>query len=158
MLNSGQSQLTKSCGDGMGGLHIIPDVCSQPEKAAPGLHSIIGPAMRGRILIHPVRFLPAHSFSPWNFASGSRFVEGTRQRAVTKRLGPVAHLAGVPVVNDHLHRHAAAPDAAPTLLIISPGSQAAASSLPIRRQVRRCAVPGRYRGDGIRPVLDHPQL
>ena len=51
---------------------------------------------------NPVGLLPAHPLAAWHFAPWTRFIDRTQQRAVTKRLGPVAHLVGVSVVDDQL--------------------------------------------------------
>jgi len=44
-------------------------------------------------------------------------VERARKRTVTEGLGSVAALTRIPLINNHLDRHPASPDAAPALLL-----------------------------------------
>ena len=103
-----------------------------PVVHGPGI-SIVGLTVRGNFFVYPVRFLIANAASTGYFARGPGPVERTALRAVAERLEPVLLLRRVPVVDDHLHRHPAAPEAGRTLRCISPGIQASMATFPVCR-------------------------
>jgi len=104
--------------------------------------SLIPPTMRRRILINPVFFFPTHSAPARHLPRRTSLIERTRLRPVTERLKSIPLLPRIPVVDNHLNRHPAAPHTAPAATLICPRSQAAMSSCPVRRQINRRAMPG----------------
>lgn len=63
-------------------------------------------------LIHPILFLPTHSFPSRNFSGRPGLVKRTGLRAITEGLCTKLFVAGIPMVNNHLDSHLAAPDTA----------------------------------------------
>jgi len=72
---------------------------------------LVRTAVRRLLVVHPVRLFPAHPLASRHLPRRPRPVERAALGAVAERLAPVAALRGVPVVDDHLDRHLAAPDA-----------------------------------------------
>ena len=64
-----------------------------------------------RLLVDPVLLGPGHALPSWYDATRAWTVDRARFRAVAEGLEPVPHVAGFPLVDDHLDRHPAAPDA-----------------------------------------------
>ena len=73
--------------------------------------------MRGGVLVDPVFLFIGHAVATGNLLGGTGLVAGTGQRSVTEGFRPVAPSVGVPLVNDHFHRHGTAPDTARSYLI-----------------------------------------
>src|SRR5690606_18650137 len=102
------------------GARLVPDLVPSPEHASPARRvsrhrsrSIVRIAVPDRVLVDPVLLLPAHALAAGHLAGRPGLVESARERTVAEGLRPVALLARVPVVDDHLHRHERAPDATP---------------------------------------------
>src|SRR5215469_1076275 len=68
-------------------------------------------------------------------------VERTRARAVAESLSAVAALARVPVVDDHLHRHLASPNASGALLLVGSCRQSAVTAFAVDRKRRWNTTP-----------------
>src|SRR6516162_1494143 len=68
-------------------------------------------------------------------------VERTRARAVAECLSAVAALARVPVVDDHLHRHLASPNASRALLLVGSCRQSAVTAFAVDRKRRWNTTP-----------------
>jgi len=80
-----------------------------------------------------------------NLAGGTGLVAGAGQRSVTEGFRPVAPPVGVPMVDDHLHRHGTAPDTAFAVGIVGRHRQASMSALAVDGQRWRHSMP-RCRG------------
>src|SRR5499425_2851864 len=70
-------------------------------------------------------------------------VERTRARAVAESLSAVAALARVPVVDDHLHRHLASPNASGALLLVGSCRQSPVTAFAVDRKRRWNTTPRR---------------
>src|SRR5687768_4695484 len=97
--------------------------------------------MRCGVLVNPILFFISHAVATGNLAYGTGLVAGAGQWSVAEGFRSVPPSVGVPFVDDHLHRHDTAPDAAITLGIVRRYRQAAMSSVAIDRQRWRDAVP-----------------
>jgi hypothetical protein len=71
-----------------------------------------------RINVNPVLLGVSHSPAAGNHACRSGFVERAGTRTVAERLGSVAALTRIPLVNNHLDRHLASPNAARALFLV----------------------------------------
>ncbi len=98
--------------------------------------------MGGGILIHPVFFFVGHPTAARDFARGAGFVGWAGEGAVAKRLGPVSTLAGIPMVDDHLHRHPAAPDAGGASAVVGSRGQPAVPAFSVHGKHRRNSSVG----------------
>src|SRR5262249_37146725 len=107
----------------------------------PGLLLFIGTSMRCGVVIHPVFLFIGHAVATGNLACGTRPIAGAGQRSVTEGFGPVAPPVGVPLVDDHLHRHGTAPDTAMARGIVGRHRQASMSALAIDGQRWRHSIP-----------------
>src|SRR6516165_5529553 len=68
-------------------------------------------------------------------------VERTRARAVAESLSAVAALARVPVVDDHLHRHLASPNASGAFLLVGSCRQSPVTAFAVDRKRRWNTTP-----------------
>ena len=84
--------------------------CSCLCSLHPGV-SLVWTAARSCLVIHPVFLCVTHSMTAGDLARRAGSVERTGARAVAESLNAVAALARVPVIDDHLHRHLASPNA-----------------------------------------------
>jgi hypothetical protein len=98
--------------------------------------------MGGGILIDPVRLFVRHPMAANNLSCGARLVDRAGERSVAKRFRPVSPRAGVPVVNDDLHRHRTTPDTALALRVVRRRRQTPMTPVTVNRQRGRHAVPG----------------
>src|SRR6516225_12216869 len=73
------------------------------------------------------------------FRAGS--VERTGARAVGESLSAVTALAWVPVIDDHLHRHLASPNAGGALLLVGSCRQSPVTALAVDRKRRWNTTP-----------------
>jgi hypothetical protein len=81
-----------------------------------------------------------------NLAGRSGFVERTGNRTVAERLGSVAALARIPLINNHIDRHLASPHAARALFLVCSWRKSPMTALPVVRKWRWNAAPrGRRR-------------
>ena len=77
-----------------------------------------------------------------NLACRSGLVERTRARTVTECLGSVAPLTRIPLIDNHLDRHVACPNAARALSLVSSCCQSPMTAFPVDRKRRWNAAPG----------------
>jgi len=77
--------------------------------------------MRRSILVNPVLFCVRHIFAPRHLACRSGPVKGAAFRAVAEGFEPVTFLGRIPMVDDHLQRHTATPDASRAFGVIGSG-------------------------------------
>ncbi len=68
--------------------------------------------------VNPILLGVSHSTTAGNLACRSGFVERTGTRTVTEGLGSVAALTRIPLINNHLDRHLASPNAARALFLV----------------------------------------
>src|SRR6516162_4961176 len=68
-------------------------------------------------------------------------VERTRASGVAESLSAVAALARVPVIDDHLHRHLASPNAGAALLLVGSCRQSPVTALAVDRKRRWNTTP-----------------
>src|SRR5215468_3331549 len=68
-------------------------------------------------------------------------VERTGARAVAESLSAVTALARVPVIDDHLHRHLASPNAVAALLLVGSCRQSPVTALAVDRKRRWNTTP-----------------
>src|SRR6267378_92791 len=68
-------------------------------------------------------------------------VERTGARAVAESLSAVAALARVPVIDDHLHRHLASPNASGALLLVGSCRQSPVTTFAVDRKRRWSTTP-----------------
>ena len=106
----------------------------------------IRPTMRCGVLVDPVFLLIGHAVATGNLTGGTGLVAGAGQWSVAEGFRPVAPPVGVPLVNDHFHRHDTPPDTAITFGIVSRYRQASMSALAIDRQRWWHSMPGCRRG------------
>ena len=103
--------------------------------------SIIRIPVRGGVLVDPVLFGVGYALSPWHLALGPGPIKGTAFRSVAEGLETGPFPGRVPVVNDHLYRHPAGPDAGQAFGLVSPGIQSPVPALPRCRYVVRSGGP-----------------
>lgn len=77
--------------------------------------------MSSGVFIDPVLLGVGHTFAPRNFPGGSGPVKGAAFRAITEGFEPVLLLRRIPLIDDHIHRHAAAPGAGRAFGVVGPG-------------------------------------
>jgi len=70
-------------------------------------------------------------------------IERTGTRAVAECLGAVAALARIPLIDDHLHRHLASPQAGGALLLVGSCRQSPVTAFAVDRK-RRCNTTPRW--------------
>src|SRR5260370_24380111 len=70
-------------------------------------------------------------------------IERTGTRAVAECLGAVAALARIPLIDDHLHRHLASPQAGGALLLVGSCRQSPVTAFAVDRK-RRCNPTPRW--------------
>ncbi len=70
-------------------------------------------------------------------------IERTGTGAVAECLGAVAALARIPLIDDHLHRHLASPQAGGALLLVGSCRQSPVTALAVDRK-RRCNTTPRW--------------
>jgi len=92
--------------------------------------------MGRRILINPVFLLPDHAFPSGNRPYLPGMVEATVLRPIAERLEAVFHFARIPLINDHLYRHPAAPHAGGAFRFVGLRIEAAVAALSIYLQGR----------------------
>ena len=68
-------------------------------------------------------------------------VERTGARAVAESLSAVAALARVPVIDDHLHRHLASPNASGAILLVGSCRQSPVTTFAVDRKRRWNTTP-----------------
>jgi hypothetical protein len=102
---------------------------------------LIYPSMGNRLLVNPIFLLPQHSFPAWNLPGWTGFIKAAEFRTITKSLESIFLLAGIPMVDDHLHPHAATPDASYAFPFVGADIQSSMPSLPIYFQIRRRTLP-----------------
>ena len=111
----------------------------------PYFQSIVWTPVRGGVLVDPVLFGVGHAFSPGHLARGPGPIQRAALRAVAEGLEPVALLGRIPVVDDHLNRHATTPDTGRAFKLVGPGVQAAMPPAAVGFQVRRHSLERRRR-------------
>src|SRR5260370_34278232 len=110
--------------------------CSLP----PGV-SLVGTAALSCLVIHPVFLCVTHAMTPGDLARRAGSVERTGARAVAESLSAVAALARVPVIDDHLHRHLASPNASCALLLVGSCRQSPVTAFAVDRKRRWNTTP-----------------
>ena len=75
--------------------------------------------------------------TPRNLACRSRFIETARTRTVAECLASVAAHTRIPLINNHLDRHLASPNATHTLFLIYPDRKSPMAALSVNHK-RRC--------------------
>ena len=70
-------------------------------------------------------------------------IERTGTRAVAECLGAVAALARIPLIDDHLHRHLASPQAGGALFLVGSCRQSPVTAFAVDRK-RRCNTTPRW--------------
>ena len=103
--------------------------------------SIIHPSMRNGILVNPVFLLPCHAFPAWNHSCRPCSIKRAGFGTVTEGLESIFPLLGIPLVDNHLHRHTTAPNTNPALAFVGSGIQPPVTSLPIYLQGWRYPTP-----------------
>src|ERR1700676_3687473 len=98
-------------------------------------------AMRRGVLVDPIFLFIRHTVTTGHLSGGTRLVSGARERSVTEGFRSVAPPVGVPLVDDHFHRHDTAPDTAVALRIVGRHRQASLPALAINGQWRRHSIP-----------------
>lgn len=93
------------------------------------------------IFVNPILFFVGHSTTARDLARRSRFVDRAGTWTVAERLGSVAALARIPVVDDHLDGHLAAPDAARAFVCVRSHRKAPMAALSVDAQLRWDTVP-----------------
>ena len=93
------------------------------------------PPVRGArlLIINPVFLGVGHSTAARNRTCWSGLVKGVRKRTVAEGLGSIAAPTRVPLINDDLDRHPAAPDALPALLLESSYGEPPMTALAVDR-------------------------
>jgi hypothetical protein len=81
-----------------------------------------------------------------NPARRSGLVERASTRTVTEGLGSVVAPTRIPLINNHVDRHPASPDATPALLLEGSRGESPMTALAIDRQRRWHTAPRRWRG------------
>src|SRR5260370_26056496 len=115
--------------------------CSLP----PGV-SLVGTAALSCLVIHPVILCVTHSMTAGDLALRAGSVERTGARAVAESLSAVTALARVPVIDDHLHRHLASPNAGGALLLVGSCRQSPVTAFAVDRKRRGNTTPRWRRG------------
>src|SRR5260370_17824292 len=114
--------------------------CSLP----PGV-SLVGTAALSCLVIHPVFLCVTHSMTAGDLALRAGSVERTGARAVAESLSAVTALARVPVIDDHLHRHLASPNAGGALLLVGSCRQSPVTAFAVDRKRRSNTTPRWWR-------------
>ena len=107
--------------------------------------------MRGGVLVDAVFLFIGHAVATGNLSGGTGLVAGTGQRSVTEGFRPVAPSVGVPLVDDHFHRHGTAPDTAINIWnrrSLPPGTDARARDRRATEEALQAMAP-------LRPALLH---
>jgi len=99
--------------------------------------------MTHSILINPILFCIGHPFSAGDFPSRPCLIKRTGLWTITECFLSILLLTGIPLVNNHLNRHSAAPYAVSALGFVSPSIKPPMSSLPIRWQLWTNTKPWR---------------
>jgi hypothetical protein len=100
-------------------------------------------AVGSRFKVNPVLFGVSHSATARNLACRSGFVERAGTRTVAERLGSVAALTRIPLIDDHFDWHLASPNAARALLLVGACRKSSMTALPVDRKRRWNTAPGR---------------
>src|SRR5215468_6496315 len=103
--------------------------------------SLVGTAVWSCLVIHPVFLCVTHSMTAGDLALRAGSVERTGARAVAESLNAVTALARVPVIDDHLHRHLASPNAGAALLLVGSCRQSPVTALAVDRKRRWNTTP-----------------
>src|SRR5260370_31430919 len=85
-------------------------------------------------------------------------IERTGTRAVAECLGAVAALARIPLIDDHLHRHLASPQAGGALLLVGSCRQSPVTAFAVDRKRRCNPTPRRWPGLLPDPPYSHLQI
>ena len=93
--------------------------------------------------IDPVFFDIGHSLASRDATPRTGLVERARFRPVTKRLEPIPSDIGIPVIDDDLNRHPAAPQARLAFVLIRARRQSPVTAFPVGFQFRRHSQPRR---------------
>ena len=113
----------------------------------------IVPTMRRRLRVHPVLLLPGHSLASGHPSSGPRSIKSTTLRTVAEGLESPPRKARLPLVDDHLDGHAAAPDTGRVFRFVCSGIESPMTAGSVSRQFRRGALPGWWRWPSIDRAL-----
>ena len=114
--------------------------CSCLCSLHPGV-SLVWTAARSCLVIHPVFLCVTHSMTAGDLARLAGSVERTGARAVAESLSAVAALARVPVIDDHLNRHLASPNASGALLLVGSCRQSPVTAFAVDRKRRWNTTP-----------------
>jgi hypothetical protein len=82
-----------------------------------------------------------HSMTAGDLALRAGSVERTGARAVTESLSVVRALVRVPLIDDHLHRHLASPNAGDALLLVGSYRQSPVTTFAVHRKRRWNTTP-----------------
>ena len=104
---------------------------------------LVEAAVGSRINANPVLLRVTHSMTTGNLAWRSRFVEGAGTRTVAECLGSVAAFTRIPLINDHLDRHLACPNAVRALFPVGSRCESPMTTFPVDRKWRWNTAPGR---------------
>ena len=110
--------------------------------------------MGGCVFVDPILLGVGHALATRHFACRPGPVKSAAFRAVAEGLEPVSFLGRIPVVDDHLHRHPAAPDTGRALGIIGPGVQTPMPTAAISFQVGRYTMERRTSRGPVHGILD----
>ena len=123
--------------------------------------SIIRSPVGSSVIIDPILLSVGHALSTRNFPCGPGPVKGAAFRAIAERFKPVLFLGRIPLVDDHFHRHPAAPDTGRAFRVVGPGVQTTRPTAAIGFQVRRHSKerrPGMSFTRGISDDLEPARL
>jgi hypothetical protein len=104
---------------------------------------LVEAAVGSRFNVDPVLLGVIHSPTAGNLAWRSGFVERAGTRTVAKRLGSVAPARRIPLINNHLDRHLASPNAARALFLVGSCCKSPMTAFPVNRKRRWNTAPGR---------------
>jgi hypothetical protein len=96
-----------------------------------------------RFNVNPVLLGVSHTPTAGNLACRSGFVERAGTRTVTKGLGSIAALTQILLINNHLDRHLASPNAARALFLVDSCCKSPMTAFPVDRKRRGDTAPGR---------------
>src|SRR5690242_21756297 len=97
--------------------------------------------MRSCLLVNPIFLRVTHPMTARHLALRTRPIEGTGTRPIAECLGTIAALAGIPVVDDHFHRHVASPDTQCALILVGSCCQPPMAASAIDRKRRSNPAP-----------------
>ena len=117
--------------------------------------SLVFTAVSCGIVVYPVFLGVRHPLAPRNSALRPGAIERAALGTVAECFEPISLPGRVPLIDDHLHRHPAAPDALQALALIRAGIEPPVSPGSVRLEIRRRPRKGRSGLRSGRTLRDH---